>query len=101
MMLSPGIGWQQRAKLIRRGYQLARRLEGDLWVVHVKPPAVLLGASEQAAVDTLRALTEELGGNFIEVGADRASRSTFPCGRCATGALRQRLRMADRAAAAR
>jgi two-component system, OmpR family, sensor histidine kinase KdpD len=61
---------QQSAKLIRRGYQLARRLDGDLWVVHVKPSAVLLGAQEQAAVDALRSLAEELEGNFIEAGAD-------------------------------
>ena len=60
----------QSAKLARRGYQLARRLDADLWVVHVKPPAVLLGGQEQAAVEELRVLTEELGGDFIEVGAD-------------------------------
>jgi len=61
---------QQSAKLIRRGYQLADRLGGDLWAVHIKPPAVLLGAQEQAAVDELRELSEELGGNFIEFGSD-------------------------------
>ena len=61
---------RQSAKLIRRGYQLADRLGGDLWVVHVKPSAVLLGASEQSAVDELRELTEELRGNFIEAGSD-------------------------------
>jgi len=60
----------QSAKLIRRGYQLAHRLDGDLWVVHVKPSAVLLGAQEQAAVNTLQALAEELQGVFIEAGAD-------------------------------
>jgi len=60
----------QSAKLVRRGYQLARRLDGELWVVHVKPAAVLLGGGEQAAVDELQALTEELGGSFIEVGSD-------------------------------
>ena len=61
---------QQSAKLIRRGYQLARRLDGDLWVVHVKPSATLLGTSEQKAVDELRHLTEELDGDFVEVGAE-------------------------------
>jgi two-component system sensor histidine kinase KdpD len=61
---------QQSAKLIRRGYQLAHRLDGDLWVVHVKPSATLLGATEQKAVDELRHLAEELDGDFIEVGAD-------------------------------
>ena len=61
---------RQSAKLIRRGYQLADRLGGEMWVVHVKPSAVLLGAGEQAAVDELRVLAEELRGNFIEAGSD-------------------------------
>jgi two-component system sensor histidine kinase KdpD len=60
----------QSAKLIRRGYQLADRLDGDLWVIHVKPSAVLLGAHEQAAVDELQTLTEELQGDFIDVSSD-------------------------------
>ena len=61
---------RQSAKLVRRGYQLADRLGGDLWVVHVKPSAVLLGVSEQAAVNEIRELTEELSGHFIEAGSD-------------------------------
>ncbi len=61
---------QQSAKLVRRGYQLARRLDGDLWVVHVKPSATLLGGAEQKAVDELRRLAEELDGDFIEVSAE-------------------------------
>jgi two-component system sensor histidine kinase KdpD len=64
---------EQSAKLVRRGYQLARRLDGDLWVIHVKPAAVLLGAQEQAIVDELRRLTKELEGDFIEVGNDDVS----------------------------
>ncbi len=60
----------QSAKLVRRGYQLARRLGADLWVVHVKPPAVLLGGAEQTAVDMLRSLAEELEGSFIELSDD-------------------------------
>jgi two-component system sensor histidine kinase KdpD len=60
----------QSAKLVRRGYQLASRMNGDLWVVHVKPPAVLLGGAEQQAVDDLRELTEELRGAFIEASSD-------------------------------
>ena len=61
---------EQSAKLVRRGYQLSHRLDGDLWVIHVKPAAVLLGAQEQAIVDELRGLTKELEGDFIEVGSD-------------------------------
>ena len=61
---------QQSSKLVRRGYQLAHRLGGELWTIIVKPPATLLSASEQQAVDELRGLTEELEGAFIEVGDD-------------------------------
>jgi two-component system sensor histidine kinase KdpD len=60
----------QSAKLVRRGYQLSRRLDGDLWVVHVKPSATLLGSVEQKAVDELRTLAEELEGDFVEIGAE-------------------------------
>jgi two-component system sensor histidine kinase KdpD len=60
----------QSGKLIRRGYQIAHRLGGDLWVIHVKPSAVLLSGPEKQAADELRELTDELGGNFIEVGSD-------------------------------
>jgi len=58
------------SKLIRRGYQLAHRLQAEMWVILVKPPAVLLGAAEQAAVDGLRTLTTELEGDFIELSGE-------------------------------
>lgn len=61
---------KQSGKLVRRGYQLAHRLGGDLWVVHVKPPATLLSSTEQQAMDEIRALSTELGGTFIDIGAD-------------------------------
>jgi two-component system, OmpR family, sensor histidine kinase KdpD len=58
------------SKLVRRGYQLAHRLGGDLWVVNVKPPGVLLKAEEQAIIDELRTLTEQLQGHFIDVSGE-------------------------------
>lgn len=64
---------QSSCKLVRRGYQLAKRLDGQLWVVHVKPAAVMLAPREQASIDELRTLTEELQGEFIEVSADDAA----------------------------
>ena len=60
----------QSTKLVRRGYQLAHRLGVELLVVHVKSSSLLLGMQEQAAVDGLRSLSEELEGAFIEVGDD-------------------------------
>lgn len=61
---------RRSAKLIRRAYQLARRLDAELWVVHVRPPAVHLASNEQAAIDELHALTRELQGHFIELSGD-------------------------------
>ncbi len=64
-------------KLVRRGYQLAKRLGGELWVVHVKPPSVLLTDADQAAVDTLRRLTDELEGDFVELGGDDVAQTVI------------------------
>jgi len=61
------------AKLIRRGFQLARRLDGELWVVHVRPPAVLLTAPEEASLAELRTLAAELDGDFIDVSGEDAA----------------------------
>ncbi|MBI5232398.1 MAG: universal stress protein [Coriobacteriales bacterium] len=57
-------------KLVRRGYQLSHRLDGDLWVIHVRPPAMLLGAAEEQALEQLRNLTREFGGHFVELTGD-------------------------------
>ncbi len=61
---------ESSSKLIRRGYQLARRLDGDLWVVHIRPPGVLLPASQETVLVELRRLVEELDGHFIDMSGD-------------------------------
>ena len=60
----------ESAKLVRRGYQLAHRLGGALWVVHVRPGTVLLSPADQTSIATLKALTTELEGDFIELSND-------------------------------
>jgi len=62
------------AKLIRRGYRLARRMAGDLWVVHIRPTGALLEPAKEEALDALRDLTEELGGHFISLSGDDVAR---------------------------
>jgi two-component system sensor histidine kinase KdpD len=62
------------AKLIRRGYRLARRMAGDLWVVHVRPAGALLEPVKEEALDTLRDLANELGGHFISLSGDDVAR---------------------------
>ncbi len=60
-------------KLVRRGYQIARRMNGELWVLHVRPAGMVLPQPEEAALAEIRDLTEELDGHFINVtGEDPA-----------------------------
>jgi two-component system sensor histidine kinase KdpD len=56
------------AKLVRRGYRLAKRLQGEFWVLHVHTPGHPLHRSD----DLRRALDlgRELGGHVEEVDAD-------------------------------
>ena len=62
------------AKLIRRGYHLARRMNGRFWVLCVRPPGVALSAKEEHTLEDLRFLTLDLGGEFVEiVGSDPAA----------------------------
>jgi two-component system, OmpR family, sensor histidine kinase KdpD len=73
-------------KLVRRGYRLAKRLQGRLWVVHVHTPGETLGRhhNELAA---LYDLARELGGEVAELSGDdeadailefaRKNRATF------------------------
>lgn len=62
------------AKLIRRGYRLARRMNGRFWVLYVRPPGVALSAKEEQTLDEFKYLTLDLGGEVVEeVGADAAA----------------------------
>jgi two-component system sensor histidine kinase KdpD len=62
------------AKLVRRGYQLARRMSGRFWVVYVRLPGVALSVKEQQILDEFKDLTLDLGGEVVEmVGADAAA----------------------------
>jgi two-component system sensor histidine kinase KdpD len=56
-------------KLVRRGYRLAKRLQGQFWVVHVHTPGETLGR-HQAELDELFELTRELGGTVVELSGD-------------------------------
>lgn len=61
------------AKLIRRGYHLARRMNGRFWVLYVRPPGVALSAKEEQTLDELKYLALDLGGELVEViGPDPA-----------------------------
>jgi two-component system, OmpR family, sensor histidine kinase KdpD len=62
------------AKLIRRGYRLAKRMNGRFWTMYVRPPGISLTAREEQTLEDLRYLTLDLGGEVVEaVGADAAA----------------------------
>jgi two-component system sensor histidine kinase KdpD len=56
-------------KLVRRGYRLAKRLQGHFWVVHVHTPGETLGRHHDE-LGELFELTRDLGGEVVEVSGD-------------------------------
>jgi two-component system sensor histidine kinase KdpD len=54
-------------KLIRRGYQIARRLSGVFWTVYVRTPGSLLPQREETMLQELFELTRNLGGEMVEL----------------------------------
>jgi len=55
------------AKLVRRGYLLARRMQGDFRCVHVRVPGIRLSKKEEAVLREVSELTRNLGGEVIEL----------------------------------
>lgn len=54
-------------KLIRRGYQIARRLSGVFWTVFVRTPGSMLPPREETTLQELFELTRNLGGEIVEL----------------------------------
>jgi len=54
-------------KLVRRGYMLARRLQGDFVCLHVRVPGTKLSKKEEAIFDEVANLCTNLGGTIIEL----------------------------------
>ena len=60
---------EQAKKLIRRGYRLAKRFQGQFWTLHVKTPGQIVGGGRHE-LERLFELTRSLGGEVVEVGGD-------------------------------
>jgi two-component system, OmpR family, sensor histidine kinase KdpD len=58
------------AKLIRRGYRLARRMNGRFYVVFVRTPGLPLSGKEEQALREVFELAGELGGEVVELPGD-------------------------------
>lgn len=54
-------------KLARRGYQIARRMSGVFWTIHVRTPGSMLPPREEAALQELCELTRNLGGEMVDL----------------------------------
>jgi len=57
-------------KLVRRGYRLARRMQGEFVALHVHVPGVARGDREEALLRDAYALTRSLGGKVVELHGD-------------------------------
>ena len=53
-------------KLVRRGYRLAKRLQGHFWVVHVHTPGETLGRHHDELAELFE-LARNLGGKVVEL----------------------------------
>jgi two-component system sensor histidine kinase KdpD len=54
-------------RLVRRGYRLAKRLQGTFSTVHVQVPGATLSEKEQALLHEAYDLTRDLGGQVVEL----------------------------------
>jgi two-component system sensor histidine kinase KdpD len=60
---------QQAKKLIRRGYRLAKRFQGQFWTLHIKTPGQIVTGGRHE-LEALFELTRSLGGDVVEVDGD-------------------------------
>jgi two-component system sensor histidine kinase KdpD len=58
------------SRLIRRGYVLAKRLQGDFYTVHVRLPGAALEPRERQLLEKAYRLTRDLGGQVLELQGD-------------------------------
>jgi len=58
------------SKLVRRGYRLAKRLQGIFFCIYVRVPGAELSKKEQAALQDIAEMTRNLGGEMVELQGD-------------------------------
>jgi two-component system sensor histidine kinase KdpD len=57
-------------KLVRRGYRLAQRRQGDFACVYVRVPGAVPSKKEQAVLEEVHDLARNLGGQTVELQGD-------------------------------
>ncbi|MGL4611875.1 MAG: hypothetical protein ACRCYY_19720 [Trueperaceae bacterium] len=63
-------------RLIRRGAHLAQRLDGELFVVHIRNRKI--SREQEKFLDTCRVITESLGGQFYQLEGTNAIEALSP-----------------------
>jgi len=57
-------------RLVRRGYRLARRIQGDFVCLYVRSPERTVGDKEEALLQEIYGLARTLGGETVELHGD-------------------------------
>lgn len=70
-------------KLVRRGYMLAKRMQGSFSVVHVRVPGAKLSKKEEAILNEVAELVRNLDGIFVELDGESVAQEII---RFASGA---------------
>lgn len=60
-------------KLVRRGYRLARRMNGRFYVVFVRTPGLPISAKDELSLKEILDLAKELGGEVVELTGESAA----------------------------
>ncbi|MFA5035317.1 MAG: universal stress protein, partial [Candidatus Margulisiibacteriota bacterium] len=58
------------AKLVRRGYRIAKRLQANFDCIYIRVPGAKLSKSEEAAMQEITDLSRNLGGQVVELEGD-------------------------------
>lgn len=61
-------------RLIRRGFQIAKRMKGSFTCIYLKSPGVMLKKDEEANLVALKRLASNMGGELVELVGDSPAR---------------------------
>ena len=60
-------------RLVRRGYRLARRTQGEFSCIFVRTPGAMLSKKEEEVLDEVQALARNLGGELVTLQGESAA----------------------------
>ena len=60
-------------KLVRRGYSIAQRMQGNFSSIYIRTPGAILDRSEESMLQEIFELTRNLGGKVVELQGESVS----------------------------